>query len=45
MFKTTEEKAILKSIKDLLYGTDSEDARLPLPDELIAMVTGSGEQG
>lgn len=45
MFKTTEEKAILKSIEDILYGTDSEDARLPLPDELITKVTGSGEQG
>ena len=34
----TVDAAKLKQIEDLLYGTDSEDAKLPTPDELIAAV-------
>lgn len=30
--------AQMKAVEDLLYGTDSEDAKLPTPDELIAAV-------
>lgn len=30
--------AKLKAIEDILYGTDSTDPRLPLPDELIALM-------
>ena len=28
----------MKAVEDLLYGTESEDAKLPTPDELIAAV-------
>ena len=30
--------AQMKAVEDLLYGTESEDAKLPTPDELIAAV-------
>ena len=42
-FKTTEEKARLKALEDLLYGTANSEPRLPLPDEVIAMMTPGGE--
>lgn len=42
-FKTTEEKARLKALEDVLYGTANSDPRLPLPDEVIAMMKPSGE--
>lgn len=29
----------MKKIEDILYGTDSEEARLPLPDEVISILT------
>ena len=38
---TTADKAKLKALEDILYGTDSgenSDARLPLPDEVITMM-------
>ena len=42
-FKTTEEKARLKALEDVLYGTANSEPRLPLPDEVIAMMNPSGE--
>lgn len=42
-FKTTEEKARLKALEDVLYGTENSEPRLPLPDEVIAMMNPSGE--
>ena len=38
-FKTTEEKARLKALEDILYGTASADPYLPLPDEVIRIMT------
>lgn len=36
----------LKALEDLLYGTESEEAKLPLPDEIISLVgTGAGTAG
>lgn len=32
----------LKSLEDILYGTDGTNPRLPLPDEVIALFAGSG---
>lgn len=32
----------LASLEEILYGTDSEEARLPLPDEVIALFDESG---
>lgn len=43
-FKTTEQKAKLKQLEGILYGTDAgegvegTDARLPLPDEIIRLL-------
>jgi len=38
----TVDKAKLKALEDVLYGTDSAEARLPLPDEVKSLVgTGS----
>ena len=37
-FETEEELALLKSIEDEIYGTDEKEAKLLLPDELIAML-------
>ena len=31
--------AKLKALEDILYGTDSEESRLPLPDEVIELMT------
>lgn len=31
----------LKTIEDILYGTESEEARLPLPDEIAQIMTGA----
>lgn len=36
--KTTKE--IIKKIEDILYGTEDTEARLPLPDEVIALMKG-----
>lgn len=38
--KTTKQK--LKAIEDILYGTESNPARLPLPDEIISIMKASG---
>lgn len=34
---TTCPAAVLKKIEDIIYGTEETEARLPLPDELIAL--------
>ena len=40
--KFTGDKAdLLTDLEDVLYGTATEDARLPLPDEVLAILTGS----
>lgn len=36
--------AKLKEIEDILYGTDTTDPRLPLPDEIISIMHGSGSE-
>lgn len=33
----------LKALEDILYGTDDQDARLPLPEEVIALLKGAVE--
>lgn len=41
--KFTGDKAdALQDLLDVLYGTDTEDARLPLPDEVLTILNGSG---
>lgn len=32
----------LKSLEDILYGTESEEPRLPLPDEIVTLVSAAG---
>lgn len=32
----------LKSLEDILYGTESEEPRLPLPDEIVTLVGAAG---
>lgn len=41
-FTTAEAKAKLNALLDILYGTEEEDARLPLPDEIITILTAEG---
>lgn len=41
-FKTEEAKARLQNLEDILYGTEEEDPRLPLPDEIKTILTASG---
>lgn len=36
-------KAKLASFEDILYGSESDNARLPLPDEVIAFFKGNGD--
>lgn len=40
--KTTPEK--MKAIEDVLYGTESTDPRLPLPDEIAAIMRAAGSK-
>lgn len=35
----------LKALEDILYGSESADSRLPLPDEVVSILTGNGENG
>lgn len=35
---TTVDPAKLKALEDILYGTESEEARLPMPDEIISII-------
>lgn len=44
-FKTEEQKARLKALEDILYGTDTEEARLPLPDEVKQILSGAEDVG
>lgn len=37
-------KEDLKKIEDKLFGSETEEASLPLPDEIIAMVSGGSEE-
>lgn len=36
---TKVDAAVLKAVEDALYGTETEEAHLPLPDELFALMT------
>lgn len=38
-FKTEQEKLKLKALEDALYGTESEEPHMPLPGEVIALLT------
>jgi hypothetical protein len=40
---TKVDAALLAALEDILYGTDTDDPRLPLPDEVLALLTGAGE--
>ena len=40
--KTTPEK--MKAIEDVLYGTETTDPRLPLPDEIAAIMRAAGSE-
>lgn len=42
-FKTEEQKARLKALEDVLYGTEESEARLPLPDEVKTILSGTDE--
>jgi hypothetical protein len=37
---TKSDAASLQALEDILFGTDVDDARLPSPDEVIALFTG-----
>ncbi len=39
---TKVDSAKLKALEDILYGTDSEEARLPLPDEIAELFNTAG---
>lgn len=41
-FKTDAAKARLAALEDILYGTAEEDARLPLPDEVLTILSAAG---
>lgn len=36
---TKTDAKVLKALEDVLYGTEAEDARLPLPDEIVEILT------
>ena len=38
-FTSEEQKAKLKAFEDILYGSAEADARLPLPDEVVTLLT------
>ena len=38
---TKVEESKLKALEDVLYGTESEEAKLPLPDEVLNIINGS----
>jgi hypothetical protein len=40
--KTEQEKACLKKLEDILYGSATAKARLPLPDEIFTIMTPAG---
>ncbi len=38
-------ETVLAELEDILYGTESEEARLPLPDEVIELFGGNADTG
>lgn len=42
---TEVEPSVLKAIEDKLYGTESEEAKLPLPDEIKTIIDSNGAAG
>lgn len=42
---TTETKARLTALEDILFGTENVEPRLPLPGEVISILSGSGTTG
>lgn len=40
---TKTDPAKLKALEDILYGTESAESRLPLPSEIITLMSGAGE--
>jgi hypothetical protein len=40
---TKVDAGLLAALEDILYGTATDDPRLPLPDEVLALLTGTGE--
>lgn len=45
-FNTTEAQALLTDLEDVLYGTDTESPRLPLPSEVFQILGGTtGDTG
>ena len=43
-FKTEEEKAKLKALEDILYGTADADPYLPMPDEVLKLLNGENTE-
>ena len=41
----TVDAAKLKQIEDLLYGTETEEPKLPMPDEIIQILTSKSPIG
>lgn len=39
LFKTEKDKACLKALEDKLYGTEDTDPELPMPSELVTLLT------
>lgn len=45
-FTSTEMRAKLTALENVLYGTEETEARLPLPDEVVSIITGqTGQTG
>lgn len=42
MFTTDDAKAKLAAFLDILYGTETAEPRLPLPDEIVTLMTAAG---
>lgn len=43
-FKTTEQKARLQALEDALYGTETTDAYLPDPDDVLKILSGTNTE-
>lgn len=44
-FKTDAQKARLAALEEILYGTEDDEARLPLPDEVKQILSGTEDVG
>ena len=44
-FTTAPQLAALSAFEDILYGTNNADPRMPLPDEVVTLLTTSGGSG